>query len=88
VMGGLWLSPVPLPSALLLVMFGPRAMGTLFCFVFLSHQLGSFAGAWLGGVWFDRTGSYDMVWYVAIVLGIASAVIHLLVQERPAPVPA
>lgn len=87
-MGGLWLSTVPLTSALVLVMFGPRAMGTLFGFVFLSHQLGSFAGAWLGGVWFDRTGSYDMVWYVAIVLGIASAVIHLLVQERPAPVPA
>lgn len=85
-MGGLWLSTVPLTSALVLGMFGPRAMGTLFGFVFLSHQLGSFAGAWLGGVWFDRTGSYDMVWYVAIVLGLASAVIHLLVQERPAAV--
>ncbi|WP_346909630.1 MFS transporter [uncultured Roseibium sp.] len=85
-MGGLWLSTVPLTSALVLGMFGPRAMGTLFGFVFLSHQLGSFAGAWLGGVWFDRTGSYDMVWYVAIVLGLASAAIHLMVQERPAPV--
>jgi MFS family permease len=88
VMGGLWLSTVPLTSALVLGMFGPRAMGTLFGIVFLSHQLGSFAGAWLGGIWFDRTGSYDMVWYVAIALGIASAAIHLMVQERPAPVPA
>ncbi len=87
VMGGLWLSTVPLTSALVLVMFGPRAMGTLFGFVFLSHQLGGFAGVWLGGIWFDRYGSYDMVWFVAIFLGLASAVMHLLVRERAAPVP-
>ena len=83
-MGLLWLSTVPLTSALVLVMFGPRAMGTLFGFVFLSHQLGSFAGVWLGGWIFDRTASYDLVWYLAIALGIASAAAHLAVREAPA----
>ena len=84
-MGGLWLSTVPLTSALVLVMFGPRAMGTLFGFVFLSHQLGGFIGVWLGGLFFDKYGSYDTVWALAIILGLASAVIHLFVQERSAP---
>ncbi|MBB4302517.1 MFS family permease [Rhodobium orientis] len=87
VMGVLWLSTVPLTSALVLTMFGPRAMGTLFGFVFLSHQLGSFAGVWLGGVFFERTGSYDQVWYLAIALGVLSAIAHLVVQERAAPRP-
>lgn len=84
-MGGLWLSTVPLTSALILTMFGPRATGTLFGFVFLSHQLGGFAGVWLGGVAFDRYASYDQIWYLAIGLGILSAVVHLFVQERAAP---
>ncbi|SDU43396.1 MFS transporter [Stappia sp. ES.058] len=84
-MGGLWLSTVPLTSALILTMFGPRAMGTLFGFVFLSHQLGGFAGVWLGGFVFDRYASYDQVWYLAIALGLVSALAHLLVRERPAP---
>ncbi|MFC3228324.1 MFS transporter [Marinibaculum pumilum] len=83
-MGLLWLSTVPLTSALVLVMFGPRAMGTLFGFVFLSHQLGGFAGVWLGGWIFDRTASYALVWYLAIALGIASAATHLAVREAPA----
>ncbi|MBB5320767.1 MFS transporter [Marinobacter oulmenensis] len=83
-MGSLWLSTVPLTSALVLTMFGPRAMGTLFGFVFLSHQVGGFLGVWLGGVVFDRYGSYDQVWYLAIGLGLFSAVAHLLVRERPA----
>ena len=87
VMGVLWLSTVPLTSALVLVMFGPRAMGTLFGFVFLSHQLGSFAGVWLGGLAFDRTGSYDQIWYLAIAMGALSAIAHLLVHERAAPRP-
>ncbi|MET3599675.1 MFS transporter [Martelella mangrovi] len=86
VMGGLWLSTVPLTSALIVVMFGPRAMGTLFGFVFLSHQLGGFAGVWFGGIWFDRYGNYDLIWYMAIALGVISALIHLTVRERAAPV--
>ena len=85
IMGVLWLSTVPLTSALVLIMFGPRAMGTLFGFVFLSHQLGSFAGVWLGGWVFDRYANYDYIWYLAIALGVLSAIAHLLVQERAAP---
>ena len=85
VMGGLWLSTVPLTSALVLTMFGPRAMGTLFGFVFLSHQLGGFAGVLLGGVFFDRYASYDQIWYLAIALGVLSAIAHLLVEERAVP---
>ncbi len=85
VMGGLWLSTVPLTSGLVLTMFGSRAMGTLFGFVFLSHQLGGFFGVWFGGVMFDRYGSYNQVWYLAIALSVFSSVIHLLIKERPAP---
>ena len=84
-MGMLWLSTVPLTSGLIVAMFGPRAMGTLFGFVFLSHQIGGFTGVWLGGAWFDRYGNYDMIWYAAIVLGLVSALVHLTVRERPAP---
>lgn len=84
IMGGLWLATVPLTSALVLVMYGPRAMGTLFGFVFLSHQLGGFFGVWLGGIVFDEYANYDLVWNLAIALGIASAIAHLFVQERPA----
>ncbi len=84
-MGILWLSTVPLTSALVLTMFGPRTMGTLFGFVFLSHQLGGFAGVWLGGLWFDMYANYDVIWYASIGLGAVAAFLHLLVRERPAP---
>ncbi len=84
-MGVLWLSTVPLTSALVLTMFGPRAMGTLFGFVFLSHQLGSFVGVWMAGAWFDWYANYDLIWQSSIVLGVLSAVVHLLVRERAAP---
>jgi len=90
-MGILWLSTVPLTSALVLTMFGPRAMGTLFGFVFLSHQLGSFVGVWMAGAWFDWYANYDLIWQSSIVLGVLSAVVHLLVKERaarPEPLPA
>ena len=83
-MGVLWLSTVPLTSALVLAMFGPRAMGTLFGLIFLSHQLGSFTGVWLGGAYFDRYANYDMIWHLSIALGVLSCAIHLFVQERPA----
>ncbi len=83
VMGFLWLSTVPLTSALVLVMFGPRAMATLFGFVFLGHQLGGFTGVWLGGVYFDRFGNYDGIWILSIILGVLSAIMHLGVRERP-----
>lgn len=80
--GPLWLSTVPLTSGLVVGMFGPKHMGTLYGFVFLSHQLGSFVGVWLGGWLYDATGSYDIVWKAAIALGVFSAIIHLPVRER------
>ncbi len=80
--GPLWLSTVPLTSGLVVAMFGPKHMGTLYGFVFLSHQLGSFTGVWLGGWLYDATGSYDIVWKVAIALGVLSAIVHLPVRER------
>ncbi len=85
VMGFLWLSTVPLTSALVMVMFGPRAMGTLFGFVFLGHQMGSFLGVWLGGLYFDRYGDYEGIWILAIILGVLSAVMHLAVREEGIP---
>ncbi|GAB5470722.1 MAG: MFS transporter [Rhodospirillales bacterium] len=84
-MGFLWLSTVPLTSALVLVMFGPRAMGTLFGFVFLGHQLGSFTGVWLGGFYFDRFGNYEGIWILSAVLGLLSALMHLGVREESVP---
>ncbi|MEL6977926.1 MAG: MFS transporter [Pseudomonadota bacterium] len=81
--GPLWLSTVPLTSGVVASMFGLRYMGTLYGFVFLSHQLGSFLGVWLGGRLYDETGSYDIVWWVAIGLGIVSALAHLPVNEKP-----
>lgn len=83
VMGLLWLSTVPLTSGMVFGMFGPRYSGTLYGFVFLSHQIGSFLGVWLGGVFFDAYRNYDMIWHASIVLGIVSAIVHLPVRERP-----
>jgi MFS family permease len=82
-MGILWLSTVPLTSGLVALMFGVRYMGTLFGFVFFSHQVGSFMGVWLGGVLYERTGSYDAVWWLGAALGIVAALIHLPIRERP-----
>ena len=80
-LGFLWLSTVPLTMGLVTVMFGTRYMATLYGFVFLSHQIGSFMGVWLGGYLYDRTGSYDVVWYIAIALGIFAALVNLPVKE-------
>ncbi|TYC52745.1 MFS transporter [Rhodobacterales bacterium] len=85
VMGLLWLSTVPPTSGLVAVMFGPRYMATLFGFVFLSHQIGSFLGVWLGGKIYDQTGSYDLIWWCAIVLGVLAAIVHWPIEEKPVP---
>ncbi|NKB60394.1 MAG: MFS transporter [Alphaproteobacteria bacterium] len=82
-MGLLWLSTVPLTSALVMQMFGLKHASMLLGIVFLTHQLGSFTGAWLGGYLFDLTGSYDAVWWVSIALGIASSILHWPIDERP-----
>jgi predicted MFS family arabinose efflux permease len=83
VMGLLWLSTVPLTSGLVAQMFGMRYMATLFGFVFLSHQMGAFLGVWLGGYLYDTTGSYDVVWWIAVALGIVAALLHWPIDERP-----
>ncbi|KKB76280.1 MFS transporter [Devosia limi DSM 17137] len=83
-MGVLWLSTVPLTAGLVSLFFGARYMGMLYGIAFFSHQLGSFMGVWLGGVVFDLTGHYDLVWYLGIVLGLASAAIHIPINERSA----
>lgn len=85
VMGLLWLSTVPLTSGLVAVMFGPRYMATLFGIVFFSHQVGSFVGIWLGGVIYTRTGSYDMLWWIGVLLGVFAALVHLPIKDAPAP---
>jgi predicted MFS family arabinose efflux permease len=88
VMGLLWLSTVPPTNALVAIMFGTRWLTMLAGFAFFSHQVGGFLGVWLGGVMFERTGSYDLIWWFAILLGILSAAINLPIKEAPVVRPA
>jgi predicted MFS family arabinose efflux permease len=81
VMGLLWLSTVPPTNAIVAQIFGVQYMSMLGGFVFLSHQIGSFMGVWLGGLLYDRTGSYDVVWWIAIALGVFAALVNLPVRE-------
>jgi len=83
VMGSLWLATVPLTSGLVAYIYGLKYMGTLYGLVFLSHQIGSFVGVWLGGDFYDRFGSYEMVWWVGVGTGLLSAIVHLPVKEMP-----
>ncbi|MBK4214376.1 MFS transporter [Paracoccus caeni] len=87
VMGALWLATVPLTSGLVAYIYGLRYMGTLYGFVFLSHQLGSFLGVWLGGTLYDIYGDYTIVWWVGVGVGAFSALIHLPIREAPARLP-
>jgi MFS family permease len=82
VMGVLWLSTVPPTNAVVAQIFGVQYLSMLGGFVFLSHQLGSFLGAWLGGRLYDMSGSYDVVWWIAVALGVFGALINLPVRER------
>lgn len=86
--GFLWLGTVPLTSGLISQIFGARHMSMLYGIVFLSHQVGSFIGAWWAGQAFDATGSYDAVWLVSIALGVTAAILHLPIVERPLVRPA
>lgn len=83
VMGSLWLATVPLTSGLIAQIYGVRYMGTLYGFVFLSHQIGSFMGVWLGGRMYDLNGDYTMVWWIGVGVGAFSAIVHLPIRERP-----
>jgi predicted MFS family arabinose efflux permease len=81
--GSLWLATVPLTSGLVAYIYGLKYMGTLYGLVFLSHQIGSFVGVWLGGDFYDRFGSYEIVWWVGVGTGLLSAIVHLPVKEMP-----
>lgn len=83
VMGLLWLSTVPPTNATIAQIFGVAHLSMLGGFVFFSHQIGSFMGVWLGGLLYDRTGSYDIVWYISIALGVFAALVNLPVREAP-----
>lgn len=82
-MGFLWLGTVPLTSGLVAHIFGPAYMSMLYGIVFFSHQIGSFSGSWLAGYLFDTTGSYELMWWINVGLGIAAALLHLPIVERP-----
>jgi predicted MFS family arabinose efflux permease len=84
-MGLTWLSTVPPTNGIIALMFGTRWLGTLAGMAFFSHQVGGFLGVWLGGIVFDRTGSYNAVWYLAILFGLLSALINLPIVEKPVP---
>ena len=90
VMGLLWLSTVPPTTGLVALMFGTRWLTMLSGFAFFSHQVGGFLGVWLGGFVFERTGSYDTVWWLSVLFGVLSAVINLPIVEKPVerPIPA
>ena len=81
-LGILWLSTVPTTNGIVAQVFGVRYMAMLSGFTFFSHQIGSFLGAWLGGLLFDRTGSYNIVWYLSIALGIVAGLLNLPIDER------
>ncbi len=84
-MGLLWLSTVPLTSGIVAQVFGPSHFSFLFGIVFMSHQFGGFTGAWLGGMIYDETGSYDLMWMISIALGLVSALLHWPIKDQPLP---
>ncbi len=82
-LGLLWLSTVPLTSSLVATFYGPTWMTMLYGIVFFSHQVGSFLGAWMAGLLFDMTKSYDAMWWISVGLGLFAALVHLPIRERP-----
>ena len=84
-MGLLWLSTIPLTTGVLTDVFGVRYVATLYGFVFFGHQVGSFIGVYLGGVFYERYGSYDGMWWAGVVVGVLAALIHLPISEKPLP---
>ncbi|MBO9631410.1 MAG: MFS transporter, partial [Shinella sp.] len=88
VTGLTWLSTVPPTNGLVAIMFGTKHLGLLGGIVFLSHQIGSFLGVWMGGYLYDHFGTYDPVWWLGVALGIFAAVVHWPIQEKSVPRPA
>jgi len=88
-MGLLWLGTIPLTSGLILAFFGPRHLSMLYGLVFLSHQIGSFAGAWLGGIWYDIFGNYEAMWWLNAAAGFFAFAVNWAIREpKPTAVPA
>ena len=85
VLGILWLSTVPLTSGIITVVFGPYYMSMLYGIAFMSHQVGSFLGSWLGGRLFDAYGSYNLMWWICVALGFISAAMHIPIIEKSVP---
>ena len=85
VLGVLWLATVPLTSGIISVVFGIKYMSMLYGFTFLSHQFGSFLGSWFGGRLYDMYGSYDLMWWLCVLLGFASAAMHMPIVEKAVP---
>ena len=84
-MGLLWLGTIPLTSGLIVVFFGPRYLSMLYGLVFLSHQVGSFVGAWLGGIWYDWFGDYEAMWWLNAAAGLFAFIVNWAIREpRPA----
>ena len=84
-MGFFWLGTIPLTSGLIITFFGPRYLATLYGFVFLSHQVGSFMGAWLGGKLYDSLGDYNVMWTINLVAGAVAFILHMAIREKPIP---
>tara|TARA_B100000686_G_scaffold252942_1_gene263779 strand:- start:376 stop:1050 length:675 start_codon:yes stop_codon:yes gene_type:complete len=84
-LGVLWLATVPLTSGIISVVFGVKYMSMLYGFTFLSHQFGSFLGSWFGGRLYDMYGSYDLMWWLCVLLGFASAAMHIPIIEKSVP---
>jgi len=82
-MGLVWLATVPLTSGIVAQVFGTRHFSMLFGVVFMSHQIGGFSGAWLGGLIYDATGSYNLMWGVSVALGLTAAALHWPISDRP-----
>ena len=87
-LGLLWLGTVPLTSGLVAQIFGPTYLSMLYGIAFMSHQVGSFFGAWLGGLAYDLLGSYDAMWWICVALGVAAAALHWPIADRPVARPA
>ncbi len=85
ILGFLWLGTIPLTSGLIVTFFGPRWLSMLYGIVFVSHQVGGFMGAWLGGWLYDKYQSYDLLWWAAIAVSLMAAALHLPIGERPSP---
>lgn len=85
ILGFLWLGTIPLTSGLIVTFFGPRWLSMLYGIVFVSHQVGGFMGAWLGGWLYDQYQSYDLLWWASIAVSLMAAALHLPISERPSP---